>query len=140
MGLNESYVVMSIVKVSILSFKKNGNAPFDLVPLLFESLAFSATSSSLSVTTFSYQDKPNHDHPNCSHCGLMGHIVDHCYKLHGCPTGYKPKPKAQLSSLQPTNNPLSFPEPSKDTHFSPSATTVIPPSPLSGSFSIDQVQ
>lgn len=27
--------------------------------------------------------------PICSHCGLSGHIVNRCYKLHGYPQGYK---------------------------------------------------
>lgn len=31
--------------------------------------------------------------PVCSHCGLTGHVVDRCYKLHGFPPGLKPKPK-----------------------------------------------
>lgn len=25
----------------------------------------------------------------CTHCGLTGHTVDKCYKLHGYPPGYK---------------------------------------------------
>ena len=31
--------------------------------------------------------------PLCSHCGIAGHIVDKCYKLHGYPPGYKFKGK-----------------------------------------------
>ena len=27
--------------------------------------------------------------PICSHCGLAGHTVNRCYKLHGYPQGYK---------------------------------------------------
>ena len=34
------------------------------------------------------------DRPQCSHCGLLGHTADKCYKLHGYPPGYKPKNKA----------------------------------------------
>jgi hypothetical protein len=29
------------------------------------------------------------DKPLCSHCGISGHIVDKCYKLHGFPLGFK---------------------------------------------------
>ena len=29
----------------------------------------------------------------CPHCGLIGHAVDKCYKLHGYPPGYKFKNK-----------------------------------------------
>lgn len=28
-------------------------------------------------------------HPLCLHCGIKGHVVDKCYKLHGYPSGYK---------------------------------------------------
>uniref|UniRef100_A0A2N9GSX5 Retrotransposon Copia-like N-terminal domain-containing protein n=1 Tax=Fagus sylvatica TaxID=28930 RepID=A0A2N9GSX5_FAGSY len=29
------------------------------------------------------------ERPLCSHCGISGHIVDKCYKLHGFPPGFK---------------------------------------------------
>ncbi len=29
------------------------------------------------------------ERPFCMHCGLLGHLVDKCYKLHGYPPGYK---------------------------------------------------
>ena len=32
------------------------------------------------------QDKK--DRPLCSHCGILGHSVDKCYKLRGYPPGY----------------------------------------------------
>jgi hypothetical protein len=25
----------------------------------------------------------------CTHCGMAGHTVDKCYKLHGFPLGFK---------------------------------------------------
>ena len=31
----------------------------------------------------------NRPRPICSHCGLAGHTVNRCYKLHGYPQGYK---------------------------------------------------
>lgn len=31
----------------------------------------------------------NRPRPVCSHCGLVGHVVTKCYKLHGYPQGYK---------------------------------------------------
>ena len=45
----------------------------------------------------------------CTYCGLTGHIVDKCYKLHGYPPSYKPKGgnKAmanQVASMQPSGN------------------------------------
>ena len=27
--------------------------------------------------------------PQCTHYGLLGHVADKCYKLHGYPPGYK---------------------------------------------------
>ncbi|XP_030964928.1 cysteine-rich receptor-like protein kinase 6 [Quercus lobata] len=29
----------------------------------------------------------------CNHCGMMGHVVEKCYKIHGYPPGFKPKSK-----------------------------------------------
>lgn len=29
------------------------------------------------------------ERPLCTHCGLQGHTVDRCYKLHGFPPGYR---------------------------------------------------
>ncbi|KAA8520102.1 hypothetical protein F0562_014358 [Nyssa sinensis] len=29
------------------------------------------------------------DGPYCTHCKILGHTVDHCYKIHGYPLGYK---------------------------------------------------
>ncbi|XP_021888870.1 uncharacterized protein LOC110807883 [Carica papaya] len=35
--------------------------------------------------------------PTCTHCGLLGHIVVQCYKLHGYPPGYWSKSKGTSS-------------------------------------------
>jgi hypothetical protein len=32
---------------------------------------------------------PCKEHPLCTHCGLLGHTVEKCYKLHRYPLGYK---------------------------------------------------
>ena len=34
--------------------------------------------------------------PTCNHCGMMGHTVDKCYKIHGYPPSFKPKGKNSL--------------------------------------------
>ncbi|KAL5789092.1 hypothetical protein ACOSQ2_003980 [Xanthoceras sorbifolium] len=60
-----------------------------------ESMAFSAVSSTPYVAAFSSQSMKKKDRPICSHCGIMGHTMDRCYKLHRYPPGYKPKGKAQ---------------------------------------------
>ena len=38
------------------------------------------------------------ERPLCTHCGIHGHTVDKCFKLHGYPPGYKPRSKASSSS------------------------------------------
>jgi len=45
-------------------------------------------SSSNSYPKQSHFCKPR---PLCSHCGLLGHTIEKCYKLHGYPPGYKSK-------------------------------------------------
>ncbi|XP_075636524.1 uncharacterized protein LOC142608719 [Castanea sativa] len=49
----------------------------------------------------------------CTYCGLIGHIADKCYKLHGYPPGYKPKGgnKAmanQVAAVLPSRNSGNF--------------------------------
>ncbi|KAL4379256.1 hypothetical protein GQ457_02G035690 [Hibiscus cannabinus] len=39
--------------------------------------------------------------PQCSHCGLLGHTKEKCYKLHGYPPGYGSRTK------NPVNNPVN---------------------------------
>ena len=34
------------------------------------------------------------EHPFYTNCNFHGHTIEKCYKLHGYPTGYKPKQKA----------------------------------------------
>ena len=50
--------------------------------------------------------------PQCTHCGVMGHVVDKCYKLHGYPPGYKFKStKGQVAAtLPPFANNVIAPE------------------------------
>ena len=33
------------------------------------------------------------ERPLCTHYNSLGHTIDRCYKLHGYPPGYKPRPK-----------------------------------------------
>uniref|UniRef100_A0A2N9F6C1 Retrotransposon Copia-like N-terminal domain-containing protein n=1 Tax=Fagus sylvatica TaxID=28930 RepID=A0A2N9F6C1_FAGSY len=40
------------------------------------------------------------ERPVCSHCGITGHIVEKCYKIHGYPPGYKSR--ARLAANQVT--------------------------------------
>ncbi|XP_075648679.1 uncharacterized protein LOC142619466 [Castanea sativa] len=45
---------------------------------------------------------PKKDRPLCTHCNMLGHMVDKCYKLHGYPPGYKHKGKINASANQVT--------------------------------------
>ena len=68
----------------------NNNGPF------VESTALAAKAMNLDSKIF----KKGKEKPTCSHCGLHGHTMEKCYKLHGYPPGYKTKPKAnQVSSF-----------------------------------------
>ncbi|KAL5580725.1 hypothetical protein UlMin_013167 [Ulmus minor] len=49
--------------------------------------AYGASSSNFN----SYKGKK--DKPYCTHCGMLGHTIEKCYKIHGYPPGYKPKGK-----------------------------------------------
>ncbi|XP_010544634.1 PREDICTED: uncharacterized protein LOC104817234 [Tarenaya hassleriana] len=80
-------------------------------------------------------------HPLCTHCGLYGHTVQKCYKLHGYPPGYKPSSQAKSSSASKSFSRIVSPMPG------PYANLVtensIKPSPVVpelGSFSIAQLQ
>ncbi|KAL6321896.1 hypothetical protein AAG906_035604 [Vitis piasezkii] len=90
-----------------------------------DSMAFNASSPAPSVATTSSHNKPRRERPIFTHCGLTGHTVDRCYKLHGFPPGYKPKGKAQTQMAQTSplqsqsTSPSSFTEPLKGIHYFP---------------------
>ncbi|MCI32949.1 receptor-like serine/threonine kinase, partial [Trifolium medium] len=44
------------------------------------------------------------DRPLCSHCGVIGHVTDKCFKLHGYPPGYK---KGKSISTQQSANAVN---------------------------------
>lgn len=41
----------------------------------------------------------------CMHCGLLGHLVDKCYKLHGYPPDYKFTKPRPAGAVPIHNNP-----------------------------------
>ena len=56
--------------------------------------------------------KKGKEGPTCSHCGLLGHTVEKCYKIHGYPLGYKTKARAnQVSSLDFVQEFVATPTP-----------------------------
>ena len=75
------------------------------LPQSMESMAFNISSSpSQPLTAVSYyRPKQQRDRPICSHCGISGHTMDRCFKLHGFPPGYKPKPKPHTQPQPPSS-------------------------------------
>jgi hypothetical protein len=54
-----------------------------------------------------YKQQPNfcRERPTCTHCGLLGHMVEKCYKLNGYPPRYTPGYKsnrARTTVVPPT--------------------------------------
>lgn len=47
--------------------------------------------------------------PLCSHCGLIGHLVDRCYKLHGYPLVTSPNLGAHLLKFKVNLRPVPHP-------------------------------
>ncbi|CAN1728890.1 hypothetical protein LINPERHAP1_LOCUS421 [Linum perenne] len=51
--------------------------------------------------------------PMCSHCGLIGHTVEKCYRKIGFPPGYQRKPRVTVNAVQATEqgagSNVSFP-------------------------------
>ncbi|CAL9227241.1 unnamed protein product, partial [Arabidopsis halleri] len=46
--------------------------------------------------------------PVCTYCGLQGHLVTKCYKLHGCPLGYKSSNQLYENTQNtPSNQPFA---------------------------------
>lgn len=55
------------------------------------------TSSQLTYAVNSQSKGGKRDRPQCSHCGMMGHIKEKCFKLNGYPPGFK---KSKPSTTQ----------------------------------------
>jgi hypothetical protein len=55
---------------------------------------------------------PRKERPMCTHCGLLGHTIEKCYKLHGYPPRYKFTKGKQISSAnQVSECSMSQPQP-----------------------------
>ena len=48
------------------------------------------------------------ERPVCTYYGIMGHVADKCYKLHGYPPGYKHKGKASAHQVSSNGNLGNF--------------------------------
>nr|XP_023886309.1 uncharacterized protein LOC111998447 [Quercus suber] len=111
MGLNETF---SNVRVQILLMEPilSINKVFSLIQqeekqksvgLRMTSVVESAVLATRFENTFGYgSNSSSHgsnykgeDWPICSHCGLKGHTVDKCYRVHDFPPGYRNRGKGQ---------------------------------------------
>lgn len=50
------------------------------------------------------------ERPLCTHCNMLGHTVDKCYKLHGYPPRYKPKGRSNANANQVSFNQATVTE------------------------------
>ncbi|KAG2663952.1 hypothetical protein I3760_16G056100 [Carya illinoinensis] len=48
------------------------------------------------------------EHPMCKHCGLVGHVIEKCFKLHSFPPGYKFMPRQQSMANQVVSDNISL--------------------------------
>ncbi|XP_062111858.1 uncharacterized protein LOC133823223 isoform X2 [Humulus lupulus] len=77
----------------------------DPTPPMSFALRRDKSSSQRSDSTSSKTYPPRKNRPFCSHCNVLGHKIEKCYKLHGYPPGYnKPKqPKEAAANHFQTN-------------------------------------
>ncbi|KAL5561318.1 hypothetical protein UlMin_031065 [Ulmus minor] len=99
MGLNESYTQVR-AQILMMDHLPPINKVFYLVIQEERQRSLSSFNLSQPITAaygvsssnyINYRSKK--DKPFCTHCGMLGHTVDKCYKIHGYPPGYKPKGK-----------------------------------------------
>ncbi|XP_024028205.1 uncharacterized protein LOC21412626 [Morus notabilis] len=57
-----------------------------------ESMAFNVASPTPSTAVVGSHTRPRRERLLCTHCGLQGHTVEKCFRLHGFPPGYRSKP------------------------------------------------
>ena len=111
MGLNESFAtvrgqillmkplpslkqVFSLITHEVKQRRVGSNA------IAVEFVALFSRGSNTSSNKGNYANKSNgkRERPVCSHCGILGHVVDKCYKIHGYPPGYKNKGKGHSTN------------------------------------------
>jgi hypothetical protein len=65
-----------------------------------ESTALSVKSEGPRYGAYKQSSGQKKERPLCTHCGLLGHTMDKCYKLHGYPPGYRTRGKAPAVANQ----------------------------------------
>ena len=103
MGLNESYShirgqillidpLPSINKVFSLVIQEERQRLISSSSLSFNQNTTALVTRAISSSRFAAANKSfqfRKDRPICSHCGVSGHTVEKCYRVHGFPPGYK---------------------------------------------------
>ena len=97
MGLNDSYSsikgqillqepLSGLSRVFALIVQKERQCTLSVWPMVcVGTVVFNSVSSSSVCATVASKNK----RPVYSHCNVVGHMVDKCYKLHGYPPRYK---------------------------------------------------
>uniref|UniRef100_A0A2N9IJY4 Reverse transcriptase Ty1/copia-type domain-containing protein n=1 Tax=Fagus sylvatica TaxID=28930 RepID=A0A2N9IJY4_FAGSY len=67
---------------------------------LVQSTALSVKSEGPRYGAYKQSSGQKKERPLCTHCGLLGHTMDKCYKLHGYPPGYRTRGKAPAVANQ----------------------------------------
>ncbi|KAF5447720.1 hypothetical protein F2P56_033249, partial [Juglans regia] len=109
MGLNDSFThirgqillmdpMPSIDRVLSLTLQEEKQRKVVGSPLMTETAALFSKNVNLPGTMIKNYQKQR-PKPICTHCGLTGHTVDRCYKLHGYPPGYRQNPITKTSSV-----------------------------------------
>ena len=65
-----------------------------------DSVATNDSNSTVAISAAKLNSKPKKDRPTCSHCGILVHTVDKCYKFYGYPPRYKFKSKNPRAKAQ----------------------------------------
>uniref|UniRef100_A0A2N9GXX7 Retrotransposon Copia-like N-terminal domain-containing protein n=1 Tax=Fagus sylvatica TaxID=28930 RepID=A0A2N9GXX7_FAGSY len=90
----------SINKVFALVSQEERQRELNSRPILH---AVESGSTAFAVTNYKpYGGNKNFgkkERPVCSHCGITGHTVEKCYKIHGYPPGYKPRGRAAANQV-----------------------------------------
>ena len=111
MGLNETFSnvrgqillmehILSINKVFSLiqQEEKQKSVGFRMTPVVESAVLATRSENTSGYGSNSSSHGSNYkgeDRPICSHCGLKGHTVDKCYRVHDFPPGYRNRGKGQ---------------------------------------------
>ena len=105
MGLNENYETLRSQILTYDSFPSMSKVcSLVLQEESHKNLGHGGSSSSQGDVVAMYANSKNNsgnsswnkgngkkERPFCTHCNVLGHTIEKCYKLHGYPLGYKPK-------------------------------------------------